>query len=318
MQLTRKIALACATLAVALGAGHLMQGGTDRPRQLAAVAPDPVPVGITPLAGDAQPAIRLPELPAAPSLPAPAALPTAAAEPPVTLALPEESAMPAPLGSVADACPVQLDLVPQPGAMLGLTLLAPCRAGERVVLRHAGLAVTARTSASGSLFLTLPAIEADARVSVLFGDGVMADAALAVPELANLRRFAVQWLDKDAFQLHAFSGGADYGMPGHISAARPGVPTDDGFLTLLGDDSVALPMLAEVFTFPHDAATSLVIEAAVTEATCGRELLGETLISAAGSAEVTDLTVAMPDCAAIGDILVLKNLVPDLKIAAAK
>ncbi|MDT8857683.1 hypothetical protein RNZ50_22075 [Paracoccaceae bacterium Fryx2] len=315
MQLTRKIALASATLAVALGAGHLMQGGADRPVRVAAVQ-EPVPVAITPLAGEAQPEIRLPDLPASPSLPAPALLPTVAAAPPVTLTLPEDEGVPAPLGAVADACPVQLDLVPQPGAMLGLTLLAPCRAGERVVLRHAGLAVTAQTSATGALFLTLPAMDREARVSILFGDGVTADAEIAVPDLAGMRRFAVQWLDRDASQLHAFEGAADYGTPGHIAAATPGKPGAGGFLTLLGDAGVTLPMQAEVFTLPRHSDARIVIEAAVTEATCGRDLLGETLISSAGRTEVTELTVAMPDCSAIGDILVLKNLVPDLKIAA--
>ena len=44
-------------------------------------------------------------------------------------------------------------------------------------------------------------------------------------------------------------------------------------------------MLAEVYTFPADAKAKpeVVIEAAVTETTCGRELLGETLSSAAVS-----------------------------------
>mgnify|MGYP006147623581 CR=1 FL=1 len=59
-----------------------------------------------------------------------------------------------------------------------------------------------------------------------------------------------------------------------------------------------------------------VVEAAVTEATCGRELLGETLTSRGGAVEVAELTLAMPDCAAAGDILVLKNLVPEMTLAA--
>ncbi len=58
------------------------------------------------------------------------------------------------------------------------------------------------------------------------------------------------------------------------------------------------------------------VEAAVTDLTCGRELLGETLTSVGGAVMVNDLTVAMPDCDATGDILVLKNLVPDMKIAS--
>ena len=49
----------------------------------------------------------------------------------------------------------------------------------------------------------------------------------------------------------------------------------------------------------------------------GRELLGETIMTLAGDVYITELTLAMPDCEAVGDILVLKNLLTDLTIAAA-
>ena len=115
-----------------------------------------------------------------------------------------------------------------------------------------------------------------------------------------------------------------YKRQGHVSGANPHLPAADapakgGFLTLLGDSTTENPMLAEVYTFPADANAKpdVVIEAAVTDSTCGREMLGETLSSLGGKVQVTDLTLAMPDCDAVGDYLVLKNLVPDLNIASA-
>ena len=77
-------------------------------------------------------------------------------------------------------------------------------------------------------------------------------------------------------------------------------------------------MLAQVYTWPADVTvpSEVVIEAAVTDLTCGRELLGETVASVTGTVTITDLTLATPDCDAVGDILVLKNLAPALKIAA--
>jgi hypothetical protein len=78
-------------------------------------------------------------------------------------------------------------------------------------------------------------------------------------------------------------------------------------------------MMAEVYTWPADAAVSVVpsVEAVVTDATCARELLGETIHAADGKVTIKDLTLAMPDCDALGDILVLNNLVPDVTLAAA-
>ncbi|MDZ4135016.1 MAG: hypothetical protein U1D06_05395, partial [Paracoccaceae bacterium] len=139
------------------------------------------------------------------------------------------------------------------------------------------------------------------------------------------QRFAVQWLAEDAFQVHAFEGTAAYDAPGHVSAQNPhrplaGIPTQGGFLTLLGDGSVDLPMRAEIYTYPVDpgADVRVVVEAAVTAATCNRELLGEILSSLHGVLSVADLTVEMPACDAVGDVLVLNNLTSDLKIAATE
>lgn len=317
MEMKRRLALSTALLAVGLGVIYGMTGREAEPLLQASSPATPAPTAIVPLAAQNVALAEPPAaLPAPPVLPAQAKAPTRLAAPPVlTAALA--------LTPSEIACPTQLDLAVQPLAVLGLALLAPCHASERVVLRHGGLAITAKTSATGSLFLDLPALARDGAVSVLFADGTSASARIALPELVNFRRFGVQWLAGDAFQVHAFEGAADYGSPGDVSRAnpqlpQPGVPAKGGFLSLLGDDQVDLPMLAEVYTYPAsaDAPVRLVVEAAVTAQTCGRELLGETLSSEAGAATVTDLTLAMPDCSAIGDILVLKNLAPDLKIAA--
>ena len=62
-------------------------------------------------------------------------------------------------------------------------------------------------------------------------------------------------------------------------------------------------MMAQVYTWPADTSVSaeVVIEAAVTEMTCGRELLGETVEARGGAVQVTDLTLAMPDYTSTAD-----------------
>lgn len=311
MNLQRKVSLMVLTGAVALGAGHFVQNKAanrfagDMPA-VAVSSVTPVAAGPQDNASAALPVVNPAE-------------PVAAAKP---LAVSEEtadalSAKMALTPAVSDNCAMQLDLIAQPDAMIGLSLLAPCHTEQRVVLRHAGLAVTGRTSASGSLFATLPALTALAEVEVGFASGEQVAASVGMPDFEGVQRFAVQWQDADAFQLHAFEKGADYDKPGHISAAFTGVPGESGFLTVLGDASTSLPLLAEVYTFGPDRDAEIVVEAAVTEETCGRETLGETLYAAVGTVEITDLTLAMPGCDAVGDILVLKNLLQDMTLAAA-
>ena len=355
----RKVARAAAVLAVALGAGHVVQNmsKTQPPVRVARTESLPEPKAIqTVSATDTLPsampqpkpavveqiAVVAPVPPPKEKIPAPIVMAAAGATAPLDpRAVPKDAQTPSlpmtslveapktapvlPVPKLADACEVTLDLIAEADAMIGLTLQAPCHANERVVVKHAGLAVSGLTTANGALFTGIPAFEKWATIEVFFADGQSAKAQIEVPEVAQLHRFGVQWQADDAFQVHAFENGSGYDGPGHISGADPhrasvGGPSTGGFLTLLGDSTSANPLLAEVYTYPADptAKPEVIVEAAVTEATCGRELLGETLNVIGGAVYVTDLTLAMPDCTAVGDYMVLKNLVLDLNIAAAE
>lgn len=351
MSMKRSALRAGAVLAVALAAGHLVQTmyaeraqtattRTDVPKKIEKVSAGPETAAET----AAAPALPDPALPAAASL-APAPVPDAPATPPpapaelaaltdVTPALPPLPLLPAlpmlappvdkatapeapPAPAAAPDCTPALSLAAAPGAILAVTLRAPCAAGARVVLRHAGLAVAESLDSSGQLALDLPALAVSGEVSALFGDGTVLMAATAVPEAAATRRFAVQWMAGDTFQLRVVGPGQAYGDAENVSAEMP-VSAQGGFLVSLGDPTLDLPMLAQVYTWPGDPALTAapVVEAAVTDATCGRELLGETILAENGKVTVTDLTVAMPGCDALGDILVLNNLAGDVTLAA--
>lgn len=352
----RRLARGVAVIAIALGAGELVQSMSGKApasraaenqvdkkpkaiERVAATVTGDKPAPMVALDAPANPQAAPPKAkaPVVASVTIPAAAPEAAPKAvvevaPIASKTPAATipAAPAPKAEtlaeteVADACPVSLDLSSADNALIAVTLIAPCHADERVVLKHAGLTVTAKTTLTGALFADMPALVKDAQVVVMFKDSTTVAASLVVPEMAALHRFAVQWQQDDAFQLHGFEDGSDFGGPGDVSAATPhqpiaGAPAKGGFLTLLGDATTDLPMLAQVYTYPKDSniKPEIVVEAAVTEATCGRELLGQTLQTTAGTVKVSDVSLAMPDCDAVGDYLVLKNLVPDMTIAAA-
>lgn len=332
--LKRRVARSAAVLAVALGAGHLVQnmGNGAKAQKVVRSEVAQKTTAIQTLAAggseslSSQP-IAVQKVQTAPEvanivLPQAVILPKAA--PKMADAPPPAAILPAATIKTADACAIALDLVNQPNAMIGVTLTAPCQTNQRVVLQHAGLAITEQTTSLGSLFVDIPAMEKNAAIKIQFADGKTADATLLVPEIGQIRRFAVQWQANDAFQIHAFEDAGGYSGAGHVSGENPHTPTNGmhaktGFLTLLGNSLSNVPLLAEVYTFPTSSGyqPEVVVEAAVTATACGREMLAETLISTGGDVTVTDLTLAMPACDAIGDYLVLKNLVPDLSIAAA-
>ena len=301
-----RLARFLAVIAIAMAAGHLVQSLAARKPAIKAAAVIGMPQGIVQLSASSTVLdIRAP----LPALPMDIVAVSGAAT--------EMEPLPQAQVATAPDCQVDLALDSQPAAMIGVLLLAPCHAGERVVLRHAGLAFTARLGADGKLQHVLPGLVSEARVEIMFADGETVDGALDMPEAAALRRFGVQWQGSEAFVVHGFQNGADFGEPGHISPAYLGRP-DGGQLVLLGDSTVDLPLLAQIYTFPATRGQSaeVMIEAAVTAATCGHELLGETIASGANQVQITELTLAMPDCSGIGDFLVLKNLASDMKIAA--
>lgn len=285
-------------------AGGLSLGTAPDPVTGLALGPAPEPVtGLGPLVTTAPQA-------------APAAAPDLAQ--PLTTA-PEPAA---PETELAANCSEDMALIPQSGAMLDLGLLAQCRPDQRVLIRHGGLVVTGQTSSSGTLIASIPALASPAEVVLVFADGSQISDTVEVSDLKRFDRFAVQWMEQDAFQLHALERGAKHGEAGHISAAAPGKPgAEGGFLSIIGDDRAERPLMAEVFTWPAEVPAlagkvELTIEAAITETTCNREILGETLQLTQGRLLVRDLSIEMPGCEAVGEFVVLSNPVLAEKLAA--
>ncbi|MFC2967018.1 hypothetical protein [Acidimangrovimonas pyrenivorans] len=304
---------AATKVADAVTADAVTQGAEIKVEPLSAQATAPMPMPVMPkFISSPPPALRAPVAPA----------PHAADQP--VGPLPGGTVTPAPL--TASCAPAKASLTVTPGAMLSLTLAAPCHASQRVVIRHGGLAFTAQTDAKGALTVQLPAMTENAEVTVRFAGGDTVAASAEVPELSLYDRVAVQWIGDDAFDLHGLEFGAEYGGPGDISAANPGsaAPATEpaaGFLVSLGDASVELPMLAQVYTYPtrlsaRDGAVKIAIEAEVTDKTCGRDMLAETLRTRPnGDPVVKDLSVSMPGCDATGGYVELTGLLPDIQVA---
>ncbi len=319
MKSGQRVMRVLAVCAIALAAGHVAQSGQRNTVHAASMGPVALPLAAKDPHSTAapDPVLQSPALIEAslPVLPMPTLRPATSLAAP--LAPPEGAA--ALVTTSAPDCVPMLALAARPGATIDILLAGTCRPNERVVLRHAGLAVTYRTNEAGALFASIPAFQPDAAVSIRFAGGVRVDASLFVPEAEGYRRFGVQWLGPQAFRVNAFENGADYGDAGHVSATSPRSPhPGGGFLIQLGDASVETPMLAEIYTFPRSAApVSVLVEAAVTETTCGQDMLGDLMMADRGALTLSDLSVTMPGCDATGDYLVLKNLLPDLKLASA-
>jgi hypothetical protein len=212
-------------------------------------------------------------------------------------------------------CDVALGLTAAAGAMIDISLSAPCHRGERVVIRHSGLSFTALTSVEGRLRLQVPAMETDALVAAYLDGSQMTLAQVTVPDAAAHVRFAVQMPFPGQFDLRANEGG-------QVFVGSSGAVADGGLrkIVLLGTTKVTQPLLAQVYTLPADnlSLADLTAELRITAETCGRTLPIETVLAQGGKVTITTLPVAVPLCGTAGDILQLKNLLGDLKLAAPR
>ncbi|AML50908.1 hypothetical protein [Falsihalocynthiibacter arcticus] len=223
-------------------------------------------------------------------------------------------------------CSTKLEALAGPAAMIEVKLSASCAPSEMFVLRQGELAVSGVTSTVGLAEISLPAMSKDPTISVTFAGGQSAVTTLHVSDFDDFERVALQWKGRTGLEIHALEFGADYGQAGHVWKNSPrkvayATGALGGFMTRVGEGDGPDSMHAEVYSFPSGAirrngAVRLSVEAEITSFNCGRKILAKVMQpKSTTGVEVVDLGLTMPDCDAMGDFLVLNNLLRDLKIA---
>lgn len=288
--------------------------GDTRPR-IAALPVPPSDIVMPPLPGVAT-GRAIPEM-ATPGVRLAAMAPEA---PPV-----DTEPRPRPVTEVPAPCPETLKVTAVPGGMAYVALNAPCRAGEVVTLSHSGISFDVTVPAPGRFAKTVPVLDTDQPFVASAETGLLAEARLSVAPADGFRHVALHATATSGLALHALEDGARHGDDGHVWAGAPrevlaGVRGEGGFLTHLGDSGTG--HVVEVYTFPVDAGgqaapVAVSVELEVTPDNCGTDVSGRLLQQGPDNAvEVFAITVAVPGCDATGDILVLKNILGDMKIAA--
>lgn len=331
----KSIVIYGATFCAALSTGYIMQFGFALPSKGHIGSPAAVTVSAI------EDTAAIAELPAPETASALPPLPEAAldtiqtktpAETPVEIAAVDDSVIPMPAPALEQpvagpACDITLTAMESAGAMVDLQINAPCHGSDRFTLHHNGLMITDVTKPDGTAALKVPALSETAVFIASFDDGNGGLVQANVSSLPFYDRVVVQWRGDAGLQLHAREFGADYFTDGHIWHDARGDITraaqgQGGFLTRLGNSDMPEALLAEVYSFPagttgRSGDVAMSVEAEVTAANCDTDVEAQTLdMRAGGALKVQDLTLAMPACASVGDFLILKNLIEDLKIAS--
>ncbi len=269
---------------------------------------------------------------AEPVPPAPAPQPKALPDTPLELAALQDAPIrtfPKEETAPALTCEGEIEMTASPAAaaMVQLDLTAPCGANTQFTLHHNGMMFSAIIDDDGAWSMQVPALAETAVFIAAFESGDGAVATTNVDTLDRYDRYVVQWQGLSGMELHAMEYGADYGEDGHVwrDAGRDATSAETGlggFLLRLGEGVIEeTTLMAEVYTFPtrtaqRDGDVQVSLEAEINAMNCGRDVEAQALIKpGVGEMMARDLTMAIPECDAVGDFLVLKNLYEDLKIA---
>lgn len=344
---TNRYVMAGISVSLALAIGFFMQGGLgdggllgrgdETAQRSRSVQPDPNgPSRPRPAGEDVTPSIEITGIQRTANAPAPR-------DPaPARLTLPRAPEIPASTGDSAsetqpesprdtaassEDCTVEMTAEPTRAAMVDLSLTAPCQANAAVTIHHNGMMFDAVTDAEGRLALSAPALAEQSVFIAAFENSDGAVAMTTVPDLAQYDRVVLQWQGDKGVELHAMEFAEDYSGPGHVWAEasrnpEAAVSGEGGFITRLGDSAMKGALKAEVYTFPvaespRSGEVSFSVEAEVTEANCGKDVEAQTIeVHRGATPRVQDVSLFIPDCDAVGDFLVLKNIIDDLTIAS--
>ena len=338
---SRKMMTAGVTFSAALAVGFVMQNGNAFAERSTDVEAIPAPTTTTVLV-EPSVALRDVTLPAdngptmvAPTVEVAELTVPASIDPVVTDIVPTLVAATVPdepISEPTDEVAMDVDCVPEMAAeataygMVNLTVDASCYSRARFTVHHQGMMFSVATDEDGRFEAEVPALTENAVFIAAFDDGMGAVASVIVPDVAELDRAVLQWQGNAAVGIHAFEFGAEFGTEGHVWAEAPRSPSaaseGRGFLVQLGNADLPEPLIAEVYTYPSaqssaGGAIELSVEASITIRNCGREVAAQSIqIGPEHDAEAVDLQVTMPDCDAVGDFLVLKNMFTDLTLAA--
>lgn len=314
----RRGATALVALLIAFGAGYLMQVILADRTPIAAV--DRLPEAAPVLRAAEEPA-TLPVPPAATLVPLqrPPVMPDRVDTPERPMPEPRDDARISPFGF---DCDPTLSMKERDAAMIEVRLFAPCHPGRPVTLRQGKLEIDLTTDAFGRAHTMLPALSEAATVTAVLGQTSIRS-SLHVAGAEAFSRVVLIWEGDQVFWMNAYELGAKRGEAGHIRAgfgktASRAVRGTGGFLVSLGDGS---GRSAEVYSFPTGyspmhGVVKLVVEADVTQETCGRAAHATALETGPlGGMTVTDVRVTLPGCDRVGDVLELKNLLQDMRLA---
>ncbi len=225
------------------------------------------------------------------------------------------------------ACEIALSASLARGANITLDINAACKPNQMVTIEHSGLAFSVLTDAQGAASVLVPAMEAEADISVRFADQSTSSTRIYVRDIDSVVRAGVSWQANMNLDLTAIEFGAAIGSDGYIT---PETPRDyrtsrvkgGGYLMLLGDPSLERGALAEVYTLPtqrNQQRGTIAMSVVISDVApvCGQTINAKTVRTRDGrSAGIRNVRFSVPSCGTVvSSPIALTGAIDDIRLA---
>lgn len=237
---------------------------------------------------------------------------------------PETPVITAPIQN--SACNIALSAAVRSGANITLDIAAACKPNQMVTIEHSGIAFSVTTDAQGAATVALPAMEAEAEITVRFEDQSSNSTVVSVQDFDSVVRAGVSWRANMNLDLSAIEFGAAIGSDGNISAASPrdyrtSRIKGGGYLVQLGDPSLGRGALAEIYTLPvarnqQRGTIALSIAIRDAESVCGQTITAKTVRTRNDrGAAIRNVRFTVPACGTVTGQIPLPGAIDDIRVA---
>ncbi|KEO54522.1 hypothetical protein [Thioclava pacifica] len=208
--------------------------------------------------------------------------------------------------ALPDCAPAQLSADASGAGLLHVSLAAPCLRNAEIVFHDGQLMLDGQTDGRGNWSELLPALEAQAKLTVFAHGERIAQKSLAVSGLERINRVILISAQGDGMHLNAYENGAGFDDAGHVSIATPRTydTPKGGYMTQFETED---GKRVEIYTAPSNLTdVELELEIALNEESCGKTVSGSVWNVVGGKAQPTmPLEIALPNCPANGGAIVL-------------
>lgn len=225
------------------------------------------------------------------------------------------------------ACEIGLVANAKRGANISLDIISACKPNQMVTIEHSGLSFSVLTDAQGAASVLVPAMQANAEISVQFEDQSTNSTTIAVQDVNSIVRAGISWRANMNLDLSAIEFGAAIGSEGHITVNSPrdyrtSRIKGGGYLLQLGDPSLERGALAEVYTMPtmrDQQRGTIAMSIAISDVApvCGQTISAKTVRTREDqSAGIRNVRFTVPACGTIlSGPIALPGAIDDIRLA---